>query len=271
MGEAIAVIALLIVLFVAAGVFVTVKAVRALQRGVERTGTQVRRSVEDTTLRAKSYQPGPVGEVARTRLELRSSIDNTRRALEAGVASDPSLREALGLLDRLHDHARHLDRELGTLMDREPDKARIAQRLPEAREQVAGIKESADSLRHAAQDRSRQYDQEGLESLRRQIEIESGALRHWESVRDSGSGAGASEPQSSGASGVSGSSGASGVDRAAAEQAAAQGSGAEPGERAEERPKLEKPQEQQSPWGSQQADPRAGFSRLDKGRPQSAP
>lgn len=174
------VIALLIVLFVVAGVFVTVKAVRAVQRGVERTGTQVRRTVEETTLRAKSAQPGPVGEAARTRLELRSSIDSTRRALEAGVAEDPSLSEALGLLDRLHEHARQVDGELRLLMEREPDRARLAQRLPEARERVAHIKESADSLRHAAQDRARRYDQEGLDSLRQQIEFESGALRHWE-------------------------------------------------------------------------------------------
>ncbi|MGH3311471.1 MAG: hypothetical protein ACRDP3_12940 [Streptomyces sp.] len=176
----IGVVALLFVLSVTFGVIAAVRVVRAVGRGVERTGSQVRRTVEETTLRARSAQPGPVGELARKRLELRSSIDGTRRALEADATRDPSLREAIGLLDRLHDHARQLDVELRLLMEREPDKARTAERLPEVRERVARITESADSLRFAAQDRARQYDVEGLGALRRQIEIESGALRHWQ-------------------------------------------------------------------------------------------
>lgn len=175
----IGVLALLFVLFVVFGVFVTVRVVRAVGRGVERTGTQVRRTVEETALRARSAQPGTAGELARKRLELRSSIDVTRRALESDISRDPSLREALGLLDRLHEHARQLDGEMRLLMEREPDKARTAARMPEVRERVARIKQSADSLRFAAQDRASRYDVEGLGALREQIEIESGALRHW--------------------------------------------------------------------------------------------
>jgi hypothetical protein len=179
----IGVLALLFVLFVTFGVIVAVRAGRAVQRGVERTGTQVRRTVEETALRAKSAQPGPVGELARKRLELRSTIDGTRRALESDVSRDPSLQEALGLLNRLHEHARQLDGEMRLLMDREPDKARTADRMPEVRERVARIKESADSLRFAAQDRASRHDAEGLDALREQIEIESGALRHWHGER----------------------------------------------------------------------------------------
>ncbi|UGY91395.1 hypothetical protein [Streptomyces gobiensis] len=172
-------VGLLFLLFVTLGVVAAVKAVRAVGRGVERAGLEVRRSIDGTALKAKSAQPGPVGQVARARLELRSSIDSTRRELAAAAVHDPSLSEAMGLLDRLHDHARVVDRELGALMDREPDKARIAARLPEVQERVAGIKQSADSLRHAAQDRAQRYDAEELAALREQIEIESGALRHW--------------------------------------------------------------------------------------------
>jgi hypothetical protein len=124
-----------------------------------------------------------VGELARQRLELRSSIDGTRRALESDVTRDPSLQEALGLLNRLHEHARQLDGEMRLLMDREPDKARARSLLPELRERVATIKESADSLRFAAQDRASRLDAEGLAPLREQIEIESGALRHWHGER----------------------------------------------------------------------------------------
>ncbi|OEV06089.1 hypothetical protein [Streptomyces nanshensis] len=175
----IGVLALLFVLFVTFGVIAAVRTARAVQRGVERTGTQVRRTVEETTLKARTAQPGTVGELARQRLELRSSIDGTRRALETEVARDPSLQEALGLLNRLHDHARQLDGEMRMLMDGEPDKARTAARMPEVRERVERIKESADSLRFAAQDRASRHGAEGLGALREQIEIESGALRHW--------------------------------------------------------------------------------------------
>ncbi|GAB3962582.1 hypothetical protein [Streptomyces sparsus] len=186
-------VAVLIGLFflcaVTLGVLAAVKAARAVGRGVERAGSEVRRSVEETTLRVKSAQPGPVGQAARARLELRSSIDGTRRALTAAAQHDPSLTEALGLLDRLHEHARTVDRELGSLMDQEPDRARLAELLPDARRRVESIKQSADSLRFAAQDRVRQYDAEGLGALSDQIEIESGALRHWDPppVGDAGS------------------------------------------------------------------------------------
>ena len=169
----------LFLVFVTLGVVVTVRATRAVKRGVERTGAQVRRTVEETTLKARAMQPGPVGEVARVRMELRSSIDSTRAALEAGAQDDPALTEAISLLDQLHEHARQLDGELRRLMEGEPDRARIAARLPDARDRMKHIKESADSLRFAAQDRARQFDAEGLDDLRGRIDIETGALRHW--------------------------------------------------------------------------------------------
>lgn len=167
----------LFVLFTALGIIATVKTARAVRRGVERTSAQVRRTVEETTLKARSAQPGPVGEAARIRMELRSSLDSTRAALTAGASDDPALREAAALLDQLQVHARGLDGELRHLMEREPDRGRIAARLPEARERAAALRKSADSLRFAAQDRAHQYDQDGLDALRDQIEIESGALR----------------------------------------------------------------------------------------------
>ncbi len=179
MEYVIGVLALLFVMCAVLGVFLAVRTVRAVKNGVERTGAQVRRTVEETALKAKAVQPGPVGEMARIRLELRRSIDSTRAALEPAAAADPSLREAIGLLDRLHGHARQVDGELRLLMDREPDRARVAEQLSGARERVAHIRESADSLRFAAQDRARSLDTDGLTALREQIDIESGALRGW--------------------------------------------------------------------------------------------
>ncbi|MBW1601059.1 hypothetical protein JJV70_02855 [Streptomyces sp. JJ66] len=175
---------LFLLLFVTLGVIATIKAVRAVGRGMERASTEVRRTIDTTALRARSAQFGPVGELARTRLELRNSVDSTRRELAAARDGDDALTEALGLLDRLHEHARVLDREMGALMDREPDRARIAVRLPELRERAAGIRQSADSLRFAAQDRARRHHADELDGLREQIAIESGALRHWDPPQD---------------------------------------------------------------------------------------
>ena len=113
MEAVIAIVALLFVLFVALGVYATVKAVGAAKRRVERTITQARRTVEDHTLRAKSFaQLGPAGELAQLRLKLRTSMRATQDALHAGVAEDESLKESLGLFQRLSAHGHELDGEL---------------------------------------------------------------------------------------------------------------------------------------------------------------
>ncbi|WP_209310660.1 hypothetical protein [Streptomyces spiramenti] len=160
-------------------VFLAVAAVRAAKRGIERAGAQARRTLGDATLKARAAQPGAIGELARLRRELRVSIDTTRGALESGSRDDPSLREALDLLDQLHGHARRLDAELGDLMQGEHDRARIGVRLPDLRERSARIRGSADALRHAALDRAHHYDHGELDALHQQIEIEASALRHW--------------------------------------------------------------------------------------------
>lgn len=160
-------------------VAVVVRGVRAAKRALERTGREVRRSLSETTLKAKATQPGVVGDTARLRKELRRSLDSTRAVLTADSTDDPALRESLALLDQLQGHARQLDRELGSLMDGEPDRARIAARLPELRERSQRIRSSADSLRFAAQDRARHHDADALGDLHQQIDLEASALRHW--------------------------------------------------------------------------------------------
>ncbi|MEU2193685.1 hypothetical protein ABZ592_11345 [Streptomyces fimicarius] len=179
MTAAITILALLFVAFVALGVFVTVKAVGAAKRGVDRTITQARRTVEDTTLRAKSFgQPGVAGELAQLRLALRTSMRATQDALHAGVAEDASLAESVGLFRRLSAHGLELDDELKRL-EREPDRATVAGLLPKLRERTQRITHSADSLRWAARDRARQFADDDLDALNAQIDIEAGALRHW--------------------------------------------------------------------------------------------
>lgn len=179
MDIAVAVLMLLFLAFVTLGVVAAVKTVRAVKRGVERTGVQARRMMEDTTLRARRYtQVGPAGQLARLRLGLRTSVDSTYRALESGAASDASLAEAVGLLRRLDEHARQLDGEL-KLLEREPDRDRIADRLPDLTERTGRIAHAADALRWAAQDRARRFADDDLSALGREIEIEAGALRHW--------------------------------------------------------------------------------------------
>jgi hypothetical protein len=175
----VALVVLLFALFLAAGAYATVKAVGAAKRGVDRTLTQARRTVEDHTLRAKSFaQPGPAGEIAQLRLALRTSMRATQDALHAGVAEDESLKESLGLFQRLSGHGHELDAELRRL-ESEPDRTALAERLPALRERTERITRSADSLRWAARDRARRFADDDLDSLSTQIDLEAGALRHW--------------------------------------------------------------------------------------------
>ncbi|MEU4088860.1 hypothetical protein [Streptomyces aureus] len=179
MGTVITVIALLFLLFVVFGAYATVKVIGAAKRGVDRTISQARRTVEDTTLRAKTYaQPGPQGELAQLRLTLRTSMRATQDALQAGVLEDESLKESLGLFERLSVHGHELDAELKRL-EAEPDRATLATRLPGLRERTQRITKSADSLRWAARDRAHRFAGDDLDSLSAQIDVEAGALRHW--------------------------------------------------------------------------------------------
>jgi len=172
-------VALMFLMLFALGVFATVKAVGAAKRSVDRTIGQARRTVEDHTLRAKSFgRVGPAGEIAQLRLKLRTSMRATQDALHAGVREDESLRESLGLFQRLSDHGHQLDDELKRL-ESDPDRATLAQRLPELRERAERITASADSLRWAARDRATRFAEDDLDSLSAQIDVETGALRHW--------------------------------------------------------------------------------------------
>ncbi|SDC11081.1 hypothetical protein [Streptomyces prasinopilosus] len=179
MEAVIAVLALLFVLFVTLGVYATVKVVGAAKRSADRHLTQARRTVEDHTLKVKSFaQSGPAGEIAQLRLKLRTSMRATQDALEAGAAEDQSLKESLGLFERLSAHGHELDAELRRL-ESEPDRGTLGKRLPELRERTHRIARSADSLRWAARDRARHFAADDLDSLSTQIDLETGALRHW--------------------------------------------------------------------------------------------
>ncbi|MFG2973491.1 hypothetical protein ACGFYY_10840 [Streptomyces sp. NPDC048331] len=179
MEVALIIFALMLLAVVGLGAYLTVKAVGAAKRGVERTVVQARRTVEDTTLRAKSFgQVGVVGALAQVRLDLRTSMRATQQALADGVQVDASLRESLGLFEQLSAHGHELDGELKRL-EQEPDRRRTAELLPDLRERAAQIIKAADSLRWAARDRARRFAADDLSLLSEQIEMESGALRDW--------------------------------------------------------------------------------------------
>lgn len=165
--------------FLGLGAYATVKVVGAAKRGVDRTITQARRTVEDTTLRAKSLgQVGVSGSLAQLRLDLRTSMRTTQQALYQGVQTDASLRESISLFERLSAHGYELDDELKRL-EQEPDRKRIADLLPDLRERTSKVTQAADSLRWAARDRARRFAEDDLSVLSAQIEMESGALRDW--------------------------------------------------------------------------------------------
>ncbi|MFF8836794.1 hypothetical protein [Streptomyces sp. NPDC015130] len=176
----ITIMALLFLAFVALGVYATVKVAKATKRGVDRTLDQARRTVEDTTLRAKSFgQAGVAGELARLRLSLRTSMRATQEALQAGVGEDASLKESLDLFHRLSAHGLELDEDLKR-MEREPDKTWVGGQLPELTRRTEQITGSAEALRRAARDRALRFAEDDLSSLSAQIDVEAGALRHWD-------------------------------------------------------------------------------------------
>lgn len=181
MEAAFIIVALVVLLFAFLGVgaYVTTKVVKAAARGVDRTLTQARRTVEDTTLKARSFgQVGVTGALAQLRLDLRTSMRTTQQALYQGVQADASLKESIGLFERLSAYGHELDDELKRL-EAEPDRQRVADGLPELRERTAKITEAADSLRWAARDRARRFAEDDISALSAQIEVESGALRDW--------------------------------------------------------------------------------------------
>lgn len=180
MEAALIIVALVLLFaFLGLGVYVTTKVVKAAARGVDRTITQARRTVEDTTLRARSFgQVGVTGVLAQLRLDLRSSMRATQQALYEGVQTDASLKESIGLFERLSGYGHELDDELKRL-EAEPDRKRTADSLPDLRERTARITQAADSLRWAARDRARRFADDDLSTLSAQIDIESGALRDW--------------------------------------------------------------------------------------------
>ncbi|MEV6328925.1 hypothetical protein [Streptomyces sp. NPDC051909] len=214
MEAAITIMALLFVAFVALGIYATVKVAKAAKRGVDRTIDQARRTVEDTTLRAKSLgQTGVAGELAQLRLSLRTSMRATQDSLNAGVAEDASLKESLDLFQRLSAHGRELDEDLKRL-EREPDRAHVAAQMPELRRRTEQITHSADALRFAARDRARKFAEDELSSLSAQIDVEAGALRHWtgtdspgEATAGPGQGQGQRQAWSGAESGAAGPSG----------------------------------------------------------------
>nr|BFD91105.1 hypothetical protein KitaXyl93_24650 [Kitasatospora sp. Xyl93] len=193
----------------------TVKAAKAVGAKIEKHEANARRAVENATLKAKTYtKVGPPAQIASVRLGLRTSLDGTRQVLESGLAQDGQLGEALALLNRLDAHAAELDGELRTL-EREPDTARIAAKLPELRERAERITHSAETMRWAAQDRMHRFADDELSRLSQECESEAGALRHWD-VAGGGASSGASAPSASSAAGASGSGsgGSAGAARA---------------------------------------------------------
>lgn len=184
--DAVGVVFGLVLLFVVAALaMLVVAAVKATRRVAAKVGeheANARRAVENAALKAKTFtKPGPVGRISAVRLSLRTSLESTRKVLEAGLPEDSQLAEALQLLTRLDAHAAELDGEL-RILEREPDQARVAAKLPELTERAERITHSAESMRWAAQDRMHRFADDELARLSEACETEAGSLRHWESA-----------------------------------------------------------------------------------------
>ncbi|MFG2904912.1 hypothetical protein ACGF13_07575 [Kitasatospora sp. NPDC048286] len=209
-GVMIGLVLLIGVAVMALAVVGTVKAAKAVGAKIEKHEANARRAVQTATLKAKKYTTvGPAAQIASVRLGLRTSLDGTRQVLESGLAQDGQLGESLALLKRLDEHADELDGEL-RMLEREPDTARIAVKLPQLRERAERITHSAETMRWAAQDRMHRFAEDELRRLSQECESEAGALRHW--VAGGGSSGGASGGSGAGrTSGAARSSGAAGA------------------------------------------------------------
>ncbi|MEU9048140.1 MULTISPECIES: hypothetical protein [unclassified Kitasatospora] len=211
----------LVLLFGIAGVVLavvgTVKAAKAVGAKIEKHEANARRAVETATLKAKTYTKiGPPAQIATVRLGLRTSLDGTRQVLEGGLGQDGQLAEALALLARLDAHAAELDGEL-RMLEREPDTARIAAKLPELRERAERITHAAETMRWAAQDRMHRFAEDELSRLSQECESEAGALRHWDGAGPAPAGSASAD---SGRAGAGSGSSAGGSAEAAAGTAA---------------------------------------------------
>lgn len=173
------VLAALFVVCVVLGVYAAVRTKRAVQRQLEERVPQVRKAAEDMALKTRSAtRPGAAGNVAELRLTVRNSLESTRGVLRQGASEDSQLTEALALCQRMEEQGRELDEELRVL-EREPAKPRVQEKLPQLRERADRITHSSDALRWAAQDRMRRSSDDDLTQLTRDVEMEAGALRHW--------------------------------------------------------------------------------------------
>ncbi|MEV4557303.1 hypothetical protein AB0K51_09915 [Kitasatospora sp. NPDC049285] len=218
LGVVVALVALFGVTALVLAVVATVKAAKAVAAKVERHSVNAGRAVENAALKAKSFaKPGEQGRIAALRLSLRTALDSTRQVLQTGLPADAQLGDSLQLLARLDAHAAELDAEL-RMLEREPQTARVAAKLPELRERAERITHSADSLRWAAQDRMRHFADDELARLSKECQDEAGALRHWTPAAD------AAEPVGGGVAG----DGAAAPSGAAAASGVASGTAARP-------------------------------------------
>ncbi len=176
MEAVIAVFALLFVLFVVLGVYATVKVVGAAKRGVDRghhPGPPHGRGPHPAgqVLRPARRRPG---ELAQLRLKLRTSMRATQDALHAAVAEDESLKESLGLFQRLSAHGHELDAELQAPGVRAGPRHARPSGCPDCASAPSASRTSADSLRWAARDRARRFADDDLDTLSAQIDVEAG-------------------------------------------------------------------------------------------------
>ena len=180
MEAVIAVVALLFVLFVALGAYATVKVVGAAKRGVDRTITQARRTVEDHTLRARVLRPAGPGRGAGPAPAEAAHLDaghpggaaggRGRGRVPQGVprpSSSASARTAASWTTN------------SSAWSPSPTGPRSPSGCPTLRERTERVIKSADSLRWAARDRARRFADDDLDTLSAQIDVEAGALRHW--------------------------------------------------------------------------------------------
>lgn len=145
---------------------------RLARRGRARLGA----TAERLQLGARAVAVGPRAELARLRLELRSSIESGRRVLAVASAAHWPLGDAPMLLRRLERAAAAVDAEL-TALGHERDERRLATLLPALRARVTALTTSAGSLRQGLMESSMRLGADELSALQADCALEARALR----------------------------------------------------------------------------------------------
>lgn len=147
-------------------------AVRALYRRIRRN-----LSITGATVRVRAQlSHGPRREILKLRMRLKESMDSGQAAIDLAVRSDGPRGELPQLFRRLTSEGGRLESQL-RLLESENDEAVLAELLPAARHRVDEVTQLVRRLRSVVGSGLGDLSDDGLKSLRSDVDREVTAVR----------------------------------------------------------------------------------------------